>query len=170
MDGDDFSMSAYSITEEYKYPEFDKARIDCYIKNRLLSQIEWYDIKSNDFQKKYKRISILTVILNGLIPIIILLADYGLIIKLIIALISSTTAVLTSVQILNNYKDLWVQYRTNCSLLKSILHQFYTGSGEFANRDEDDRFSLLVELSERYLTSEFSQWNASHSIDHKSSS
>jgi len=162
------SSSAYSIREEYKYPEFDKVSIDCYIKNRLLSQIEWYDKKSSDFQKKYKRISILTVVLNSLIPIIILLADYGLIVKLLIAVISSTTAVLTSIQILNNYKDLWVQYRTNCALLKSVLHRFYTGASEFASKDEDDRFSLLVELSEKYLTSEFLQWNASHSTDNKS--
>ena len=58
-------MAAYSIRDEYQYPEFDKAGIDNYIKNRLLYQIEWYDRKSGNYQKKYKRISILTVTLNG---------------------------------------------------------------------------------------------------------
>ena len=163
------TTSTYSIRDEYQYPEPDKTSIDCYIKNRLLPQIEWYDKKSIDCQKKYKKISIISVVLNGLIPIIVLLADYGLVVKLMVAIISSTTAVLTSIQILNNYKDLWVQYRTNCSLLKSVLHRFYTGSGEFANNNEDDRFSLLVELSEKYLTTEFTQWSATYSTDNKSS-
>jgi len=162
-------MAAYSIRDEYQYPELDKAGIDNYINNRLLSQIDWYDRKSSDYQKKYKRISILTVTLNGLIPIIILLADYGLVIKLLIAVISSTTAVLTSMQILNNYKDLWIQYRSNCSILQSALHRFYTCSGEFANKEEDDRFSLLVELSEDCMTSEYQQWSAAHSSDNKPS-
>ena len=160
-------MAAYSIRDEYQYPEFDKAGIDNYIQNRLLSQIEWYDKKSGDYQKKYKRISILTVTLNGLIPIIILLADYGLVIKLLIAIISSGTAVLTSIQILNSYKDLWIQYRSNSSVLQSTLHRFYTGSGEFANKEEAERFSLLVELSEDCMTSEFQQWRAAHSTENK---
>lgn len=156
-----------SKREEYRYPEFDNANINCYIENRLSSQIKWYGAKSVEMQKKYKLFSILTIVLNGLIPVIILLADFGMFVKLLIAIISSTTSVLTSIQILNNYKDLWVQYRTNCELLKSLLHRFYTVSGEFAGGNPDDRFSLLVELSEKHLTSEFSQWNAAYATDKK---
>jgi len=170
LGGDDLAAFAYSVREEYKYPELDNASVDCYIKNRLLSQIDWYDKKSIDFQKKHKRISILAVILNGLIPIIVLLSDFGLIIKLFIAVISSTTAVLTSIQVLNNYRELWVQYRSNCEILKSLLHRFYTASGEFANKDEGDRFSILVESSEKYMTSEFLKWSALQATEKKASS
>jgi len=159
--------SGYSIRDEYKYPEPEDASVGCYIQNRLLSQIEWYDRKSTGSQKNYKTISILAAALNGLIPVIILLADYGLAVRLLVAAVSSATAVLASIQIINNYKELWIQYRTNCSLLKSALHRFYTCSGEFANKNEGERFLVLTELCEAYLVTEFTQWNAAQSAESK---
>ena len=157
--------AAYSIKDEYNYPELNNVVNDCYIKNRLLPQMDWYDKKSGDYQKKYKRIAVMVMALNGLIPVIILLADYGLAVKLLIAAISSAATVLASLQILNNYKDLWIQYRSNCELLKSLLHRFYAGAGEFTGKTEDEKFALLVELGEKYLNAEFSQWNAAQKTD-----
>lgn len=147
-------------------PYLDKmedSTVKDYIKNRVLTQIDWYDQKSINKQKMYKRLSVLSIILNGLIPIAVLLSDYGMIIKLLIAALSSTAGILNSVIVLGNYKDLWIQYRSNCEMLKRTLHHYFMHSGEFEELD-DNPIALQRQLAnscESFMAREFQEWVSS---------
>lgn len=136
-----------------------------YIISRVINQIDWYDRKSIDKQEMYKRLSVASIILNGVIPIAVLLSDYGIIIKLIIATLSSAAGIINTIVALGNYKDLWVQYRLNCETLKSILYRFFLRSGEFKGLDIDDPalHNTLVTCCEELMAKEFQAWLSSTS-------
>lgn len=134
-----------------------------YIMNRVLIQIDWYDRRSVNKQQMYKRLSVISIVLNGLIPIAVLLSDYGIWIKLLIAALSSTAGIINSVIVLGNYKELWVQYRSNCEMLKSTLHHFFMCSGEFAELGNDP-IALqrqLADSCESFMAREFQEWVSS---------
>jgi len=133
-----------------------------YIENRILSQIDWYDKKSIVLQKKFKIYSIIIIFLNGLIPFWSIYSDfnYGIVFKSIIVLSSSLAAIIGSFLALNQYKELWVQYRSNCEILKSVLYRYITKTGEFCNIDNS--FSQLVMVCEEYFTKEFQTWVAGY--------
>lgn len=152
----------YSITDEFKYTEMISPSVKNYIENRLIAQIIWYDGKSGYNQKMYRHMIIITTILSSLIPVVTMFADwkFGIVFKIIIVLLSSTVTALTGLMSIFNFKELWTQYRHNCEMLKSILHRYYTETGEFMFVAEDERFKRLVESCEKYFTAEFDKWHA----------
>lgn len=152
-------MLSYSVKDEYKYEKDNNEIINHYINDRLLAQIIWYDKKSIIYQKRYKELTILSTILSATIPILTLTLDFecAIIFRFIIAVISSAVSVISSILVINKYKELWVQYRTNCELLKSILHRYYTHTGEFSL--DNNNFEVLVLSCENYFTKEFDSWN-----------
>lgn len=152
------SSVEYSVSNEFQYENIKDETANSYIKNRILVQIDWYDKKSIQAQKKYKILSVSSVIITALIPIATLLLNLNsinLLIQILIALLSSAATVISGILALCKYKELWVQYRSNCELLKSVLHRFYTKSGEFSNKSDETSFELLVCCCEQYLTKEF---------------
>jgi len=159
------SISTYSVKDDYKQyiPTIKDERIKIYINNRVLDQIDWYDKKSAKNQADYKKCMVLSIVLSASIPVFTLLADkYGITIKLIITAISSTITAISAITALYNYRELWVQYRSNCEILKSVLHRFFTKCGEFSNIDDSKAYEILVMTSEEYLTKEFQTWVASN--------
>lgn len=151
---------SYSVKNEYKYEKYNNETINHYIDDRLLAQIDWYDSKSITYQKMYKRLTIVSTILSATIPIFTLALDFEceIIFKFIIAIISSIISIISSILAINKYKELWVQYRTNCELLKSILHRYYTHTGEFS-LNNNNNFETLVLSCESYFTKEFNSWS-----------
>jgi len=149
-------------------PNIKNQNIKLYITNRVLRQIDWYDQKSNHNQKFYKIFMITSIILSAIIPILTLLLDnsHNTFIKIIIITISSTITSISAISTLYNYKDFWIQYRTNCELLKSILFRYFTQSGEYKNIDEQTSYEMLVMSCEEYMTKEFQTWLYSN-IDKK---
>lgn len=160
------TLSTYSIKNDFTQylPSIEDERIKIYINNRVLDQIDWYDKKSADNQTNYKRYMILSIILSSIIPIFTLLADapYGIIIKLIITTVSSAITAISAIIALYNYRDLWVQYRSNCEILKSVLHRFFTKCGEFSNVEDSKAYETLVMTCEEYFIKEFQTWAASN--------
>ena len=159
----------YSIKNEYQYPEESVPAIDNYIEQRVLAQIEWYDGKSAKSQKEYKRLTIISLIFGACIPILTLLLDYGLAVKIIISSLSAASSVLTSIIMLQGYKDLWVKYRTNCETLKSTLHRYKTRTGEFCFENDKSNFDLLVSICENHMLNEFQSWEQFYSSSNQSS-
>jgi hypothetical protein len=105
-----------------------------------------------------------SIILSAFIPIFTLLSDasYGIIIKILITTLSSAITAISAIIALYNYRELWIQYRSNCEILKSVLHRFFTKCGEFNNVDESKSYEMLVMSCEEYLTKEFQTWVASN--------
>lgn len=140
--------------------EMPDSTLKAYIIKRVIGQIEWYDQKSVEKQNLYKRFAIWAIILNAVIPVSVLLSDYGLFFKLLVTALSSVAGVCNAINSLCGYKDLWIQYRSNCELLKSVLHRFFLRAGEFHElaNDEQQLLDALVVACEDYITKEFQSW------------
>ena len=156
------------IKDQFAYdPNQDEVekrkKINTYITNRAIDQIVWFDQKSIEKQKRYKQLTILGIILNAVIPVLVLLSDYGLAIKILVAGLSSAAGALNTIVSFCGYKDLWIRYRSNCELLKSTLHRYFNGVGEFRrteNSTDPTPEEILIEKCEECLTKEFQTWSA----------
>lgn len=150
------------IINQYKpyLDEMDNSPLKTYIKERVLDQIIWYDGKSAEKQQRFKQLTVANIILNAIIPVVVLLSDFGVIVKLLIAGLSASASAITAIVSLCGYKDLWIQYRSNCELLKSTLHCFFLKTGEFRSiaNDQLALMDALVNKCEEYCTKEFQVW------------
>lgn len=157
-----FKRNIYDIRNEFiNYLEsMENGNIKTYIEERVIGQIRWYDKKSSKNEFWYKLFMIISIITSGLIPILTLMLDlpFGFIIKIVIAALSSTVTAISAIIALYNYRELWVQYRTNCEILKSILHSFFMKNGEFSNVEDEDAYNILTTSCENYITKEFRAW------------
>lgn len=157
-------QSTYSIKDNFTpyLSKYTDNPIKQYIENRVLDQIDWYNKKSTEKQFYFKRLMIASIIINACIPVLTLLSDLpcGFFFKVIISIASSTAAVISSIITLCRFQELWTQYRSNCEILQSVLHRYFTKSGEFKNLLENEAFDLLVTSCENYLTKEFQAWQS----------
>lgn len=134
-----------------------------YIYNRLINQIIWYDKQAIKKQAMFKRLTIISTISTAIIPILSLIEQYdikiiSIITKILISIASTGSAVLLSILYLCEYRNLWIEYRSSCEILKSILHRYFTQTNEFKTTDNNKRFKLLVSICEEYMTKEFQTW------------
>lgn len=139
-----------------------------YICHRVINQIEWYDKKACEKQSRYKWFSIAVIIINSVIPVLALFTEkkYGFKVSVAVTVLSGSAAIINSVLLLCEYQRLWVQYRTNCEILKSNLYRYLTKSGEYSV-NSGDRFDLLVKNTECLLTDEFKKWAQINQRDDK---
>lgn len=154
------------VNEHYIYKEFKQYLDSCnsleknYIEQRLLGQIIWYDNSAINKQKKYKICTIVSIILTSIIPVLSLFTSYkyGIIAVVMITIFSTSSSVILSIINLCEYHKLWVQYRSTCEILKSILHRYFLKSKEFSSLNEVERLDLLISSCEEYMTKEFQTW------------
>ena len=162
-------MEDHYIFKEFEpYLSDDLSSENKYIKNRLISQIIWYDKSAISKQNKYKKFTIFSIILTGIIPILSLFTGfkYGLIATILITASSGASATILSIITLCEYQKLWIEYRSTCEILKSMLHRYFTNTGEFSCNSPEDKFNLLAASCEEYMTKEFQTWTAlSHSCE-----
>ena len=100
---------------------------------------------------------IFCIALSALIPV--LTANIGLVAyKVAMTAFGCSVTVVSSFRAFCRFRELWIRYRTQCELLKSTLHQFFSNSGDFKSSPEPQK--LLVELCEGYMMKETSTWAA----------
>lgn len=130
-----------------------------YIENRIIDQIKYYDETSVKCQNRYMVCMVFIILINGTIPVITLSTDVigELWQKILITTLSSSVAVITAIVSLRNWRDLWIQYRSNCEILKSNLHKYFTGSGEY-QIENPNRLCILVESCEKYMLQDRNMW------------
>ena len=153
--------SEYIIDQFKAYlDEMGNSPLKTYIEKRVLDQIIWYDQKSVEKQTRFKKLTIVNIILNAIIPIVVLFSDYGILVKALVTGLSSSAGAINAIVALCGFKDLWIQYRSNCELLKSTLHRFFLKSGEFRHIADDQSalMDALVASCEEYFTKEFQSW------------
>jgi hypothetical protein len=76
---------------------------------RLNDQLDWYDKKSGDNQRRYKQIKVAQLVLAGSIPVFALVdAPWG---RWITAILGASVVILEGFQQLGQYNNLWVTYR-----------------------------------------------------------
>lgn len=154
-------MEDHCIYKEFEQYLTNNANDIIYIKERLINQIIWYDDNATKKQRMYKMLTIISIGLTGTIPILTQFTDfkYGLIATVLITAFSGASAAILSVINLCEYQKLWIEYRSTCEILKSMLHRYFTNAGEFCNNQEDN-FKLLIISCEEYMTKEFQNWTS----------
>ncbi|HER27534.1 MAG TPA: DUF4231 domain-containing protein [Rhodospirillales bacterium] len=123
---------------------------------RLEDQLGWYDTKSTNCQKLYKRLKFAQISLAVLIPLMSQLdPTYA---KWATSFSGALIAVLEAVQHMNQYSTLWVTYRATAERLKHEKHLFLSGAGPFKGLAEADRLISLAERVEEHVSTEHANW------------
>jgi len=131
--------------------------IEEYLKDRVDAQINWYDSKSLDCQKKYKRIQLWEIIFAAIIPLLSGYVTKSSAIPFVIGSLGVVITILESVTKLYKFHENWIQYRSTCELLKFQKHLFVTGSAPYNNMPESME-NLFVRNIEQIISSENNQW------------
>ncbi len=134
-----------------------------YIKERLDSQMDWYDRKSSDNKKKYKRIKRTESVIAALIPVLITFGAFkivqenelGVVLQVIAALAGVALVIMNSFLELDEHYKLWKEYRVTCEMMRHERYMYMTRSEPY---DEADAYPRLVEKIEAILNSETQRW------------
>ena len=134
-----------------------------YIAERLDSQMNWYDRKSSENKKKYKRIKRAEAVIAALIPVVITFGafkivqenDLGVYLQVLAALAGVALVIMNSFLELDEHYKLWKEYRVTCEMMRHERYMYMTRSEPY---DEADAFPRLVEKIEAILNSETQRW------------
>lgn len=126
-----------------------------YIKTRLEPQMEYYSSKIALLQKEYYRLSIATIVVNAIIPILTIAVDSFFIIKYAIAALSAVATITSSILLLRKTKDTWVEYRSTYEQLKREKIMFETGVGDYSDHNE----AAFIMTCENIMDKEHSIWS-----------
>ncbi len=138
----------------------EDGNLKSYITCHVLRQMAWFDRKSMSRQRMYKATMIISIIMSSLIPVVTLMSDIpgNLAFKIIITALGSGVTALSAVGALCKFKELWIQYRMQCEILRSILHRFFAECGEFGNVSKSSPYARLVDVCEDYMKKESESW------------
>ena len=131
-----------------------------YIENRVIRKIEWYNKRSISNKRCYIGLMVLSFILSSCIPVITLVSQKysSFCFKVTICGLGICVSTISTLIAFYNFKELWLQYRSNCEILKSRLHLYFTKSGEYKNMDEKEAFNKLVVECEKQIKDEKIKW------------
>lgn len=131
-----------------------------YIETRLQDQIEWYDRKSSENQKKFKHLRAAEIAAAALIPFLSGISASLPFVRLagtvIIGLLGLIVTIIASLLSLGRYHEQWVEYRITCENLKKEKLLFQTRVEPY---DTEDAFRLLVQRVENLVSKENTNWS-----------
>ena len=122
---------------------------------RLNDQIDWYDRKSLQSQKMYKRLKIATIIAAALIPF---LAGVG-VPAYVPSFLGVSIVIFEGLQQLFQYQQNWTSYRSTCEALKHEKHLYLGQAGDYATTPNPN--VLLAERIEGLISTEHAKWISS---------
>lgn len=132
---------------------------DEYMEERLQDQIDWYDKKSMENQRTFKRLRKAEIIAAALIPFVSgLAAGIGnLLIPgfIVTGLLGVAVTIFASILALGKHQETWIEYCTTCESLKKEKFMFQTGVEPY---DGEDAFTLLVKRVETLVSKENTNW------------
>lgn len=119
---------------------------------RLEEQIEWYDRKSGQAQRWFKRLKIAQIVTAAAIPVMAGSSAPAWLVGGAGALI----VVLEGLQQLQQYQQNWASYRATCERLKHERFLFMAKAGPYATTDCAE--ALLAERVEGLVSQEHAAW------------
>lgn len=127
-----------------------------YLQTRVDDQIDWYDRKSINNQRQFKRLQLVAIIFGATIPLLTAISfrEWETLIRFVIALLGSAIAIVTGLVSLNRYQENWVKYRSCAEALRREKYHFLTRTGGY----DDANTGLLVNRCEAIMASEQSEW------------
>ncbi len=128
-----------------------------YLKERLDSQINWYDKKSKRNKNGYYILRILEIICAISIPFIMgYVSDFTLGLKFTAGLLGVIVGAISGFLGLFQTQENWISYRTTCETLRHEKFFFQTKSKPY---NTEDPFPLLVERVEMLISKENTSWS-----------
>jgi len=128
---------------------------DEYIEQRLNDQVGWYDHKSSENQRWFKRLRFAEIVAAAIIPFLSGFAGGSLVIKIAIGALGVVVAVIASLLALLHLQEHWINYRATAEALKTEKFLFLTQTQPY---DKEDAFHLLVQRVEALLSKENTEW------------
>jgi len=147
----------------------DKAVFEEYVENRYKKQMEYYRNNSTKNKKKYKLFQWMLIILSAITPVLAGLNGAtwfhseknntvgSQVLQILLIIISSVVAILTTGLKTFQYQDLWANYRATYEQLKPEIYYYDFNIGPYAVPGADKE-SLFVSRVEAILNSEHIQW------------
>ena len=145
----------------------EKEAFDDYVANRYRKQMEYYSNTSAKNQKKYKTFQWVLIVLSALTPVLAALSsvtwDENIkrvvpqFIQILLVIISSIVAILTTGLKTFQYQELWAIYRTTYEQLKPEIYYYDFSIGPYSEAGIDKE-SLFVSRIESILNKEHAQW------------
>jgi len=136
---------------------------------RIEEQINWYDTKSGNYQKKYKRIKLLEIVAAAFIPFFSALhfsdpnllfpftnVRFATVVGTVTALLGVLITILEGVLQLQQYQQNWITYRATCEALKREKFAYIAGAGVYATAANPH--VLLTERAETIGSQENTKW------------
>jgi hypothetical protein len=122
--------------------------------DRLVDQLDWYDRKSSDAQRAFKRVKVAELVIAAAIPV---MAGTS-VSQIITAALGGAVVLLEAVQQLYQWQTNWVQYRSTAEALKHEKFLYLAVAGPYAT---GDRRRLLAERLEGLISQEHAKWTQS---------
>ena len=147
----------------------DKVIFDEYVENRYKPQMEYYKNASSKNQRNYKRLQWVLIILSALTPVLAALNGISWVheakiytlgsqlVLILLVVIASVVAILTTGLKTFRYQDLWVTYRTTYEQLKPEIYYYEFNVGQYSTANVDKE-SVFVSRVEAILNTEHTQW------------
>lgn len=122
---------------------------------RLEDQFSWYDTKSMENQKWYKRLKVAEIIAAAFIPFAAGFEKLGVLTGILGVLI----VIFIGIQSLNQYHENWISYRSTAEQLKHEKYLWLSKAGPY--KDANNPEVMLAERVESLISREHAKWEAS---------
>jgi hypothetical protein len=130
---------------------------------RLEDQLGWYDRKSVDAQKAYKRVKLSQLIVGATVPVVAGLQ----VTPAVTATLAAFVVVAEGAQQLYQWQTNWVLYRSTAESLKHEKYLYLAGAGPYS---DDDRHRVLAERLEGLVSQEHAKWTEARQKDSRATS
>lgn len=127
------------------------------IKSRIDHLLDWYIRKAVFYKNLFYTLSVVSIFINALIPII---AQLGLQKKdLVISVMSALAGIITSILTLFTAKETWFRYRNHAELIKQECVKCISKVGEYGKiKSKEDRECELIKNVEMIISDERASW------------
>lgn len=141
-----------AVTDEVATEQRQDGLSDAPAQARVRDQIGWYDRKSQENQRWFKRMKVCEIVTAAAIP-------FAASVSAPVALVGGGGAlivVLESLQQLQQYQQNWITYRATCERLKHEQFLFLAEAGPYASASDPE--ALLAERVEGLVSQEHAAW------------
>ncbi|MXV53166.1 DUF4231 domain-containing protein [Pedobacter sp. HMF7647] len=144
----------------------EKEIFEKYVEERYKGQMDYYKNASARNQKRYQQFQWVLIILSALTPVFAALRvgkigapglTSAVDLNVVVLIISSIVAILTTGLKTFNYQELWVNARATYEKLKPEIHYYNFNIGPYGVTGVDKE-SVFVTRVEEMLTNEHNQW------------
>lgn len=126
-----------------------------YISLRVDEQIQWFDKKSSQCQRRFKLLRGIEIISAAAIPVLASFSSNQIPFNLLIAALGALIVIISALLSLNQYQENWTEYRKTSELLKHHKFLFLTQASPY---DETNGFSYFAQQIETILAKENLNW------------